>query len=165
MKKKLIFIFIASIPLISIRANAESFDEFKATCADIGFKKNTEAFGDCVLELVDRSKKFELKKAEQIAANKQLENERQKENEIAELRHAQQLADQRRQYEIAEMQRRQEANENRELFHAIIGGASDLANTLSSPPVQSSQPSRINCNTNPGIGGSTSSYSTTCTAY
>jgi len=162
MKKKLVFIFFALITLNSIIGNAESFNEFKATCADIGFKQNTEAFGDCVLELVARSKKLELKKTEQLAIEKQLETERRKENEIAELRHEQQLADQRRQYE---MERQHEANENRELFHAIIGGASDLANTLSSPPAQSYQPSRINCNTNPGIGGSTSSYSTTCTAY
>jgi hypothetical protein len=162
MKKKLVFIFFALISLNSIIGNAESFNEFKATCADIGFKQNTEAFGDCVLELVARSKKLELKKAEQLAIEKQLETERRKENEIAELRHEQQLADQRRQYE---MERQQEANENRELIHAIIGGASNLANTLSSPPAQSYQPSRINCNTNPGIGGSTSSYSTTCTAY
>jgi hypothetical protein len=165
MKKKLVFIFFASISLISIRTNSESFDEFKAACTDIGFKKNTEAFGDCVLELVSRSKKSELKKSEQIAANKQLENDRHKENEIAELRREQQLAEQRRQYEIAEMQRQQESNENRELFHALIGGATGLANTLTSPPAPSYQPSRINCNTNPGIGGSTSSYSTTCTAY
>ena len=162
MKKKLVFIFFALITLNSIIGNAESFNEFKATCADIGFKQNTEAFGDCVLELVARSKKLELKKAEQLAIEKQLETERCKENEIAELRHEQQLADQRRQYE---MERQQEANENRELFHALIGGATGLAKTLTSPPAPSYQPSRINCNTNPGIGGSTSSYSTTCTAY
>ena len=162
MKKKLVFIFFALITLNSIIGNAESFNEFKATCADIGFKQNTEAFGDCVLELVARSKKLELKKAEQLAIEKQLETERRKENEIAELRHEQQLADQRHQYE---MERQQEANENRELFHALIGGATGLANTLTSPPAPSYQPSRINCNTNPGIGGSTSSYSTTCTAY
>lgn len=162
MKKKLVFIFFALITLNSITGNAEIFNEFKATCADIGFKQNTEAFGDCVLELVARSKKLELKKAEQIAIEKQLETERRKENEIAELRHEQQLADQRRQYE---MERQQEANENRELFHALIGGASDLAKTLTSPPAPSYQPSRINCDTKPGIGGSTSSYSTTCTAY
>ena len=125
-------------------------------------RSSTEAFGVCVLELVARSKKLELKKAEQLAIEKQLETERRKENEIAELRHEQQLADQRRQYE---MERQQEANENRELFHALIGGATGLANTLTSPPAPSYQPSRINCNTNPGIGGSTSSYSTTCTAY
>jgi|LakMenEpi03Aug12_release.lakeMendotaPanAssembly.Ray.scaffolds.fasta_scaffold163060_2 formate-dependent nitrite reductase cytochrome c552 subunit len=161
MNKKLAF-FVTFIILVTTHLHADNFEEFKSTCADIGFKQNTEAFGDCVLELVARSKKLELKKAEQLAIEKQLETERRKENEIAELRHEQQLADQRRQYE---MERQQEANENRELIHAIIGGASNLANTLSSPPAQSYQPSRINCNTNPGIGGSTSSYSTTCTAY
>jgi TolA-binding protein len=159
MNKKLAF-FVTFIILVTTHLHADNFEEFKSTCADIGFKQNTEAFGDCVLELVARSKKLELKKAEQLAIEKQLETERRKENEIAELRHEQQLADQRRQYE---MERQQEANENR--IHAIIGGASNLANTLSSPPAQSYQPSRINCNTNPGIGGSTSSYSTTCTAY
>ena len=164
MNKKLAF-FVTFIILVTTHLHADNFVEFKSTCADIGFKENTEAFGDCVLELVARSKKLELKKAEQFAIEKQLETEKRKEKEIAELRHEQQLADQRRQYEIAEMQRRQEANENRELFHALIGGATGLANTLTSPPAPSYQPSRINCNTNPGIGGSTSSYSTTCTAY
>lgn len=162
MNKKLVFTFFSLITLNSVTGNTESFDEFKATCADIGFKKNTEAFGDCVLELVSRLKKSELKKAEQIAANKQLENDRRKENEIAELRREQQLSDQRRRYEIAEMQRQQEANENKRAMFELIGAATGLATTIvAPPPVQSYQPSRLNCTSSP-LGNS---VSTNCNAY
>lgn len=151
--------FVTSLLLLSINCYALDIEVLKEQCDDIGFKIHTPDNGKCVLRLMEtasnRKSKYEAEQqVKQEAEIRQTEVLRQ-----------QQLADRRRQEEIAEMQRRQEANENRELFHALIGGASDLAKTLTSPPAPSYQPSRINCNTNPGIGGSTSSYSTTCTAY
>ena len=151
--------FVTSLLLLSSNCYALDIEVLKEQCDDIGFKIHTPDNGKCVLRLMEtasnRKSKYEAEQqVKQEAEIRQTEVLRQ-----------QQLADRRRQEEIAEMQRRQEANENRELFHALIGGASDLAKTLTSPPAPSYQPSRINCNTNPGIGGSTSSYSTTCTAY
>jgi hypothetical protein len=151
--------FVTSLLLLSINCYALDIEVLKEQCDDIGFKIYTPDNGKCVLRLMEtasnRKSKYEAEQqVKQEAEIRQTEVLRQ-----------QQLADRRRQEEIAEMQRRQEANENRELFHALIGGATGLAKTLTSPPAPSYQPSRINCNTNPGIGGSTSSYSTTCTAY
>jgi hypothetical protein len=148
--------------LISVSCYALDMEVLKEQCDDIGFKIHTPDNGKCVLRLMEAAsnKKSKYEAEQQIKQEAEIRQ--------TEALRQQQLADRRRQEEIAEiaeMQRRQEANENRELIHAIIGGASNLANTLSSPPAQSYQPSRINCNTNPGIGGSTSSYSTTCTAY
>jgi hypothetical protein len=85
MKKKLFFLSFAYIIFSSMKVySVDNFEGFKEICIDIGFKKNSEAFGDCVLELVSRSNKLELKNAEKLAAEqlateKKLENDRQME--------------------------------------------------------------------------------------
>lgn len=100
MKKKLLFLSFAYIILNPMKVySVDNFEGFKATCIDIGFKKNSEAFGDCVLELVSRSNKLELKNAEKLAAEqlateKKLENDRQME------------AFERKQAELLDLQRR-----------------------------------------------------------
>ena len=50
---------IIAFGLLLFVAHANALDTTKEenTCAYIGFKKGTEAFGNCVLELVDRNKK------------------------------------------------------------------------------------------------------------
>ena len=50
---------IIAFGLLLFVANANALDTTKEenTCAYIGFKKGTESFGNCVLELVDRNKK------------------------------------------------------------------------------------------------------------
>ena len=151
--------FVTSLLLLSSNCYALDIEVLKEQCDDIGFKIHTPDNGKCVLRLMETAsnKKSKYEAEQQVKQEAEIRQ--------TEVLRQQQLADRRRQEEVAEIQRRQEANENRELFHALIGGASDLAKTLTSPPAPSYQPSRINCNTNPGIGGSTSSYSTTCTAY
>lgn len=114
MKKKLFFLSFAFIIFSSMKVySVDNFEDFKAICIDIGFKKNSEAFGDCVLELVSRSNKLELKNteklaAEQLATEKKLENERQM--EVLERKQAELIDLQRRaiaaQENIAEEQRR-----------------------------------------------------------
>ena len=151
--------FVTSLLLLSSNCYALDIEVLKEQCDDIGFKIHTPDNGKCVLRLMETAsnKKSKYEAEQQVKQEAEIRQ--------TEVLRQQQLADRRRQEEIAEIQRRQEANENRELFHALIGGATGLAKTLTSPPAPSYQPSRINCNTNPGIGGSTSSYSTTCTAY
>ena len=42
----------ASTPAPAIKASKVSIDDAKSQCSDIGFKKGTERFGECVLELM-----------------------------------------------------------------------------------------------------------------
>ncbi len=56
---------IILLALIFASGNSSALDTTKeeSTCAYIGFKKGTESFGNCVLELVDRNKKAAQKRA------------------------------------------------------------------------------------------------------
>jgi hypothetical protein len=158
MRKKIaISVLFLSVILIS-KAHANDLSQFEVTCADIGFKKNTEAFGDCVLELVSRNKKAEVRKAEvrkaeSLAAQKQLEYERQKEREITILQ--QQQAIQQQQLAIQQqqaMQRQQEPSLGSSLLAigvgALIGYSGGAKSSAPSyePPVQTYQPPQsYNC--------------------
>lgn len=42
--------------LVAYGTNAADISSFEATCLDIGFKKKTEAYADCVIELITRDK-------------------------------------------------------------------------------------------------------------
>lgn len=53
--KVIVILYLVVFALI-IPAQAADLSQFEATCLDIGFKKKTEAFGDCVIELVSREK-------------------------------------------------------------------------------------------------------------
>lgn len=50
-------IIIFGLSFFSLGANALDTTKEENTCVYIGFKKGTESFGNCVLELVDRNKK------------------------------------------------------------------------------------------------------------
>ena len=52
--RTLTLVLVLLIPGISF---SDSLPEAEAMCADLGFKKKTEAYGDCVLELHSRKKK------------------------------------------------------------------------------------------------------------
>ena len=58
-----IAVFIG-ISFTSIRAISAGLVDFETTCAEIGFKKRTPAFGECVLELDNRSKREKEIKSE-----------------------------------------------------------------------------------------------------
>jgi hypothetical protein len=49
----------ALIALYCYHANADSIKDIQATCSDIGFKKETKAYDDCVIELILREKNKE----------------------------------------------------------------------------------------------------------
>jgi hypothetical protein len=53
--KAIVILYLVVFALI-IPAQAADLSQFEATCLDIGFKKKTEAFGNCVIELVSREK-------------------------------------------------------------------------------------------------------------
>lgn len=52
----------ALIALYCYHANADSIKDIQATCNDIGFKKETKAYDDCIIELIlrERNKEQEL---------------------------------------------------------------------------------------------------------
>ena len=50
-------IIVALLFLFSAHSAALDTTKEESTCAYIGFKKGTESFGNCVLELIDRNKK------------------------------------------------------------------------------------------------------------
>lgn len=53
---KVIYIFVIFlIPVFFSQAESKDFSKFEATCKEIGFTPKTEAFGECVLELVERA--------------------------------------------------------------------------------------------------------------
>ena len=50
MKYFLVFVFI----VFAQHSIANNLSSFKSTCAELGFKKGTEKFGECVLKLRDK---------------------------------------------------------------------------------------------------------------
>lgn len=84
--KKPIVVFLIPAILLTQTAMAIDFSKFEATCTEIGFKRNTDAFGDCVLELASRAKKSDAQKAQLQAQEQQREYERQKQRETTALR-------------------------------------------------------------------------------
>ena len=71
---KVLMIAFVALGLSSLSI-AEDISKFEDTCKSIGFKKNNDAFGDCVLELIVRNKQIEKEK--NIAAQKAYEIEQQ----------------------------------------------------------------------------------------
>jgi hypothetical protein len=126
-------IFLASIGLV-LPTRASDLSQFETTCADIGFNKNTEAFGDCVLELVSRNKKAEVKKAESLAAAKQLEYERQKEREIEALRQQQAIQQQQLAMQQQQAMRRQQEPSDASFLLQLLGAAASGYNEGRHPP-------------------------------
>ena len=57
-------LFLLTI-LFPILCFADSLDEYKTTCKDIGFKVGTEKFGDCVLKLKKKDIQVQTDSAEQ----------------------------------------------------------------------------------------------------
>ena len=57
-KNKIIFIAaLIALYCSHANANADSIKDIQATCSDIGFKKETQSYDDCIVELILREKK------------------------------------------------------------------------------------------------------------
>jgi hypothetical protein len=141
--KKPIVVFLIPTILSITPAMAIDFSKFEATCLEIGFKRNTETFGDCVLELASRAKKANAQKAQLQAQEQQREYERQKQREIAALRQQQeQQAWQQQQQQLAAAKRQQESRENVDMFIGVMGILGGAASGYAERrrPVQTYQP-------------------------
>jgi|688.fasta_scaffold198316_1 TPR repeat protein len=68
----------ALIALYCYHANADSIKDIQATCSDIGFKKETKAYDDCVIELILREKNKEQELVHKNNPPKALLEEEQK---------------------------------------------------------------------------------------
>lgn len=147
--KKPIVVFLIPAILLTQTAMAIDFSKFEATCTEIGFKRNTDAFGDCVLELASRAKKSDAQKAQLQAQEQQREYERQKQRETTALRQQQELqAWQQQQQQLAAAQRQQESRENIDTFIGVLGLLGGAASGYAERrrPVQTYQPPQsYNC--------------------
>ena len=76
-KNKIIFI-AALIALYCSNANTDSIKDVQATCSDIGFKKETQAYDDCIIELILRKKNKEQESVHKNINSKTLLEEEQK---------------------------------------------------------------------------------------
>ena len=74
--KKLILIIV----LFPIFCFADSFESYKDTCKDIGFKPGTEKFGDCVLKLKKKDAQVQTDNSSQIQ-NQYLQQQLQLQNQ------------------------------------------------------------------------------------
>jgi hypothetical protein len=78
MKKIILFVFILLIlPIICL---ADSIEDYKDTCKEIGFKPGTEKFGDCVLKLKRKDVQVQTDSANQIQ-NQYLQQQLQLQNQ------------------------------------------------------------------------------------
>lgn len=75
MKKLILLLFV--LPLICY---ADSIDDYKDTCRDIGFKPGTEKFGDCVLKLKKKDVQVQTDNANQMQ-NQYLQQQLQLQNQ------------------------------------------------------------------------------------
>lgn len=75
MKKLILLLFV--LPLICY---ADSIDDYKDTCRDIGFKPGTEKFGDCVLKLKKKDVQVQTDNSNQIQ-NQYLQQQLQLQNQ------------------------------------------------------------------------------------
>lgn len=146
-------------------ANATDLSSYEAICKDIGFKKKTEAFGECVLELAEREQsskssqptsaddqtcqKYGFKPKTQAFAECKFKLDMgKKESAQAQEKYAREKAEYDRQ--VAAMQREQEkarAMKQLELGLRMMGGQSPV-NAINSvgtnAPIAPSIPSPIN---------------------
>ena len=113
---------ILLLVLFSVKVSALDLTDYENQCEDIGFKKKTPAFGECVLELIDRKNKavavteedqvcqkygFRLGTAELATCKQQIDMAKQ-----ASIRQEEQYRNQKRQYEeLVEIQRERERRE------------------------------------------------------
>jgi len=148
--KKPIAVCLIPLILLTPLAMAIDFSTFETTCTEIGFKRNTETFGDCVLELASRAKKANEKKAQlQAQEEQQRQYENQRQREIAAQRQQQeqqayQLRQQQAQLEAQQAQNRADNASAAMLF--LLGAAAGAYNKPAPPPLFISPPSPpINC--------------------
>jgi len=149
---------------------ALDISRFEATCLDIGFKKKTEPFTDCVLELITRDKQEHL----ELLATKQksYDQEQQYQNEVITRSNEQQnreLENRR----IVEMQRRQiqtleneaEAKLQRESIHSVLEAIGTIVTPQATQAPSSiyKQPENMKCETRVSPYGSR--VETTCRKY
>jgi len=147
----------------SALCNAADLKDFESTCADIGFKRKTEAFGNCVLELVDRAssqkspqnqddqlcKSYGFKANTPSFADCKLKLDlAKKQSQEAQQKYDQDKAEyDRKMAEIKKQQDQQRAMKQLELGLRMIGGQSpvDAVNSVGTGrPIAPSMPSPIN---------------------
>lgn len=126
---KVLMIAFVALGLSSLSI-AEDISKFEDTCKSIGFKKNNDAFGDCVLELIVRNKQIEKEK--NIAAQKAYEIEQQNiklQNEARATELRNQELENRRLIDLQRQQKIATANQRQQESHDTAVGLLYLLNS------------------------------------
>ena len=137
---------------IAISANAADISKYETTCTDIGFKKKTEAYADCVLELISRDRRHD--KEQELTKQKAFEQE-----QIIKLQKEAQAKQQLEQQQLTELQRRQAlAQEQARQQQDSANGAAALLYILNSGVQGYNQSHRqTNCNSH-WVGNNLQTY-------